>query len=171
MKLLICGPVGAGKTTFVSTLSEIPVVETDELASEAIGKEYTTVALDFGRLTLDEQVLHLFGTPGQDRYHFMWDVLAEGALGLVMLVAGDRPADFGNARRILEYVTSRHPIPFVLGVTRQDLEAVWRPAEIALFFGVPAHQVVGLDATSPTAAVRVLAQLLTFIRDSEELVP
>jgi len=121
LKLVVSGPVGAGKTTFISSLSEIPVVETDELASEDIGKEKTTVALDFGLLTLDGVPIHLFGTPGQERFDFVWDILVEGALGLVLLVAGDSPKDFPKARHILEYLTSRHPVPFVLGVTRQDL--------------------------------------------------
>jgi signal recognition particle receptor subunit beta len=94
LKLVVSGPVGAGKTTFIGSLSEIPVVETDELASEDIGKERTTVALDFGLLTLDGVPIHLFGTPGQERFDFVWDILVEGALGLVLLVAGDSPKDF-----------------------------------------------------------------------------
>ena len=88
MKLVISGPVGAGKTTFVQTLSETEVVATEAEASEDIGKKYTTVAFDFGTLNLDGQELLLYGTPGQDRFDFMWDVLCEGALGLTLLVAG-----------------------------------------------------------------------------------
>ena len=82
LKIVMAGPVGAGKTTFIRSLSEIPVVDTDEIATEDIGKETTTVAMDFGMLTLDEIPIFLFGTPGQDRFDFMWEVLCEGALGL-----------------------------------------------------------------------------------------
>lgn len=162
-KLVVSGPVGAGKTTFIQALSEIPVVETDEWASEEIGKEKTTVALDFGLLRLDGVPVYLFGTPGQERFDFVWDVLVEGALGLVLLVAGDRPGDFPKARRILEYLTSRHPVPFVVGVTRQDLPRVWGPEEVADYFGLPGEQVVGMNATSPTSATLALVRMLELV--------
>ncbi|MCS6868628.1 MAG: ATP/GTP-binding protein [Thermus sp.] len=160
---MVSGPVGAGKTTFIQSLSEIPVVETDELATEDIGKEKTTVALDYGLLTLDGVPVHLFGTPGQERFDFMWDVLVEGALGLVLLVAGDAPRDFPKARHILEYLTSRHPVPFVVGVTRQDLPRVWTPEEVALYFALPPEQVVGLNARSPTSATLALIRMLELV--------
>ncbi|MFD3005301.1 GTP-binding protein [Thermus tengchongensis] len=162
-KLVVSGPVGAGKTTFIQSLSEIPVVETDELATEEIGKEKTTVALDFGLLTLDGVPIYLFGTPGQERFDFMWDVLVEGALGLVLLVAGDQPRDFPKARYILEYLTSRHPVPFVVGVTRQDLPRVWTPEDVADYFGLPQEQVVGMNATSPTSATLALIRILELV--------
>lgn len=160
MKLVVSGPVGAGKTTFVQTLSETPVVSTEAEASEDIGKATTTVAFDFGTLILDGTELHLYGTPGQDRFDFMWDVLCEGALGLVLLVAGDKPSDFLHARHILEYITSRNPVPFVVGVTRQDLENVWKPQDIATYFDLPVSQVIGLVATSDDSARQVLISLL-----------
>ncbi|BDP44242.1 hypothetical protein DAETH_42110 (plasmid) [Deinococcus aetherius] len=160
LKLVVSGPVGAGKTTFVQTLSETPVVATEAEASEDIGKRHTTVAFDFGTLRLDGQELHLYGTPGQDRFSFMWEVLCEGALGLVLLVAGDRPQDFAHARNILDFITSRIPVPFLVGVTRQDLPRVWAPDDVALYFGLPERQVVGLNATDPDHARLLLASLL-----------
>lgn len=160
MKLVISGPVGAGKTTFVQTLSETEVIATEAEASEDIGKKYTTVAFDFGTLKLDGQELLLYGTPGQDRFDFMWDVLCEGALGLVLLVAGDKPDDFTQARNILEFITSRNPVPFVVGVTRQDCEKVWNPVDVASYFDLPIEQVIGLDATSNDSARDVLIRLL-----------
>ena len=160
LKLVISGPVGAGKTTFVQSLSEIPVVNTDELASEDIGKTMTTVALDFGMLTLDGIPVHLFGTPGQDRFDFMWEILCEGALGLLVLVAGDRPQDFPNARKIMEFITSRVAVPFLVGVTRQDLDKVWEPEDVAEYFDLEPAQVVGVNATSPTSSLLALVRLL-----------
>lgn len=160
LKLVVSGPVGAGKTTFVQTLSQTPVVATEAEASEDIGKANTTVAFDFGTLTLGGQELHLYGTPGQDRFSFMWEVLCEGALGLVLLVAGDRPQDFLPARNIFEFITSRIAVPFVIGVTRQDQPRVWAPADVALYFGLPEQHVLGLNATSEDEARQVLAHLL-----------
>jgi len=163
LKLVVSGPVGAGKTAFIQSLSETEVVETDEVASEDIGKERTTVAMDFGTLSLDGIPLYLFGTPGQDRFDFMWEILCEGALGMILLVAGDNPKDFPHARNILEFVTSRVPVPFVVGVTRQDLPRVWEPEDVADYFGLDDDQVVGLNATSPTASVLALITLLRLI--------
>lgn len=160
LKLVVAGPVGAGKTTFVQTLSETPVIATEAEASEDIGKRHTTVAFDFGTLTLDGQAVHLYGTPGQERFNFMWEVLCEGALGLVLLVAGDRPQDFAHARNILEFITSRVAVPFLIGVTRQDQPRVWTPGDVALYFDLPAPHVTGLNATEPGAARRVLIRLL-----------
>lgn len=160
MKLVISGPVGAGKTTFVQALSETEVISTEADATEDIGKPTTTVAFDFGTLNLDGQELHLYGTPGQDRFDFMWDVLCEGALGLVLLVAGNKPQDFLHARHILEFITSRNPVPFIVGVTRQDLPDVWQPADVAAYFDLPSAQVLGLVATDAESSRGILIRLL-----------
>jgi small GTP-binding protein len=164
LKLVIAGPVGAGKTTFIQSLSETEVVDTDEFASQDIGKAKTTVALDFGTLELDGVPIHLFGTPGQDRFDFMWEILCEGALGLILLVAGDRPMDFPHARRILEFITTRINVPFLVGVTRQDLPRVWDTEDVADYFELPSDQVIGLNATSSTSSVLSLIRLLETVQ-------
>lgn len=163
LKIVVSGPVGAGKTTFIRNLSVIDVIETEELSSEDIGKERTTVAFDFGILSAEDTVIHLYGTPGQDRFDFMWEVLCEGALGLILLVPGDRPRDYPHARNILEFVTSRIPVPFIVGVTRQDLGRVWEPEDVASYFDLELESVVAVNATLPESAQGAVSALLKAI--------
>ena len=168
LKIVVSGPVGAGKTTLIRTLSETEVVETDVTATEAIGKEQTTVAMDYGSLRLEDRTLYLFGMPGQERFDFMWELLLEGSLGMIMLVRGDKPQDFVQARRQLDYLVSRRDIPFVIGVTRQDVQPVWAPNEVAAFLGLPEERTIGLVATEAKSALVPLLRLLEIVVSGEK---
>ena len=120
-KILVTGPFNSGKTTFISSISEIDVVSTERGASEMENKGSTTVAMDFGRITLsDGDVLHLYGTPGQDRFDFMWEILSEGMLGYVVLLDGTKQTAFAQGKKILESFTGWSDAPYVVGLTRAD---------------------------------------------------
>jgi signal recognition particle receptor subunit beta len=143
IKILIAGGFGAGKTTLVSSISEIRPLRTEELLSErgelvdsthgVEQKTTTTVAMDFGRITIrDDLVVYLFGTPGQQRFWFMWDELAYGALGAVVMADTRRLADCFPSVDYFE----RNDMPFVVAVNcfdghrRYPLEAVRRALDL-----------------------------------------
>jgi hypothetical protein len=95
-------------------------------AQERSVKETTTIAMDFGRITVDnELVLYLFGTPGQKRFDFMWEILSEGMLGFVVIVDSTRPETFREARSILETFRAYAPTPYVVAANKQDREDAW----------------------------------------------
>lgn len=163
LKFVISGAVGAGKTTLIQTLSETTVISTDVRASEDIGKESTTVAFDFGTIRLGEDLLLLFGTPGQERFDFMWEVLCEGAMGLLLLVSGTRPGDFRHSRHILDFIQSRYAFPYLLGVTHQDQPDAWEAEDVAAYFDTPPDRVIGLNTTSPEDCRKAVSTLLTLL--------
>ena len=129
VKMVVTGPFSAGKTEFIRSVSEIDVVSTERKISsseEKTVKQATTVAMDFGRITVDEDlVLYLFGTPGQKRFDFMWEILSEGMLGFIVLVDSTRPETFREARSILETFRAYAPTPYVVAANKQDKPDAW----------------------------------------------
>ncbi len=119
-KILVTGAFNAGKTTFIRSVSEIDPVYTDKKMLET--EEFTTVAMDFGRITIDQDIsLYLFGTPGQERFDFMWEILREDIIGFVLLVDSTIP-DLDATGRILEFLSKESDIPYVVACTKQDQE-------------------------------------------------
>ena len=164
VKMVVTGPFSAGKTQFIQTISEIDVVATERKISrpEERIKDQTTVAMDFGRITVDNDlVLYLFGTPGQRRFNFMWEILSEGMLGFVVLLDSVRPETFREARDILETFRAYAPVPYVVAANKQDMSDAWTPDDLRIALRIPPDvKVLPCVATSRQSVKNVLLELL-----------
>ena len=171
---MITGPFAAGKTTLIRTISEITVLSTERGISDSTKsrKNETTVAMDFGRITIDrELVLYLFGTPGQERFDFMWEILGEGMLGYVLLLDADRPDSLAEATGILEAFRRMARVPFVVALNRttgvDEMEEARIRQTLRIDTNVP---LVPCDATDKESVKAVLLALLYSVLDEVETV-
>jgi uncharacterized protein len=167
MRLVVTGGVGAGKSTFIRSVSEIEVVDTDRKATDEVSdlKHNTTVSMDFGKLNFGpEMALHIYGTPGQARFSFMWDILIERAHAYILLIAAHRPSEFHHARRILNFMNQRMDIPMIVGITHNDCEGAWTKENIALALGfIDAEScppIVEVNANDEESVVQALILLV-----------
>ncbi|MFJ5531315.1 GTP-binding protein [Streptomyces sp. NPDC093261] len=167
-KIVVAGGFGVGKTTLVTAVSEITPLQTEALMTEASQetddltetpeKLTTTVAMDFGRITLDDDlVLYLFGTPGQQRFWFMWDDLVRGAIGAVVLADTRRLADCFPA---LDYFESSG-LPYVVAVNHFDGSERFEPEDVREALTIPAHiPVMIMDARRRISVIETLLALV-----------
>ena len=164
VKMVVTGPFSSGKTQFIQTVSEIDVVATErKISSESERiKETTTVAMDFGRITVDDDlVLYLFGTPGQKRFDFMWEILSEGMLGFVVMVDSSRPEPFREARRLLETFRAYAPTPYVVTANKQDLPDAWDPEDMRIALRLSSDvKLLPCTATDKESVKNALLELL-----------
>lgn len=138
LRLVVAGTPGSGKSTFVRTISDIEVIDTDRSATDqtALLKPKTTVAFDYGRFVYGSTVeIQIYGTPGQSRFNFMWDFLIQRAHTYILLVAAHRPNDFHYARQILLFMNQRVQIPMLIGITHTDCPGACNSDEIMLRLG------------------------------------
>lgn len=173
VKMVVTGPFNAGKTQFIRTVSEIDVVSTErKISSEAEKiKQTTTVAMDFGRITVDDDlVLYLFGTPGQKRFDFMWEILSEGMLGFIVLVDSARPETFREARGILHTFRAYAPTPYVVAANKQDMEDAWdlEDLRIALKLDKKIKLLPSIASDKETVKTVLLELLYSILEEMDE---
>jgi small GTP-binding protein len=173
VKMVVTGPFSAGKTEFIRSVSEIDVVSTERKISsnqEKAIKEATTVAMDFGRITVDDDlVLYLFGTPGQRRFDFMWEILSEGMLGFVVMVDSTRPETFREARSILETFRAYAPTPYVVAANKQDMKDAWEVEDMRHALRLDSKvKLVPCTATDRDSVKAILLELLYSILNEME---
>ncbi|GAA3296461.1 GTP-binding protein [Streptomyces cinereospinus] len=167
-KIVVAGGFGVGKTTLVTSVSEITPLQTEALMTEASeetddltgtpDKRTTTVAMDFGRITLDDDlVLYLFGTPGQQRFWFMWDDLVRGAIGAVVMADTRRLKDCFPA---LDYFESCG-LPYVVAVNHFDGSERFEPDDVREALTIPRHiPVMIMDARRRISVIETLLSLV-----------
>ena len=177
VKMVVTGPFSAGKTSFIGSISEIAVVRTERKITDETRsvKQATTVAMDFGRITIDKDlILYLFGTPGQKRFDFMWEILSEGMLGFIVVVDSSRPETFHEARRILDTFRSYSDTPYVIAANKQDDEDAWPPEDLKIALGLePYVRVLPCIASNKASVKNILLELLYVILEKtpEESLP
>ncbi len=162
-KLVVTGAFNAGKTTFVNTLSEIEPDNTDKATrnqAERKIKTTTTVALDYGRVRINSSsIVHLFGTPGQDRFDFMRDILADDMQGFIFLIDSTDPHSLGQATRLLATFQQSGQVPYLLAVNKSDCHGL-SGEEIRRAFKLPAQQPIVPCVATDKASVRAVVERL-----------
>jgi len=176
-KLIITGPVGSGKTTAINSLTDNNAVQTDAPVSDAITlarKSTTTVAMDYGTLRVADEVIHVYGTPGQERFDFMWEILSEGADGLIILLDNNRNYPFRDLKffseQFAEFIAKSGRL--IIGVTRLDIREPLLPEVYEDWMeqlGLQA-EVINIDPRKKQDVLQLVHKVLALQAEAEDTV-
>jgi len=165
-KIVVTGPFNSGKTAFIRTISDIDVVMTERRITTAERgiKASTTVAMDYGRVELDGRTLHLYGTPGQARFNFMWEILAREMSGFIVLADSTDPASFPETGELISTFSVLQTVPYLIAANKADLRGAVSLAQVRQAAGVsPDITVMPCVAIHKTSVRQVLQQLIALI--------
>lgn len=172
-KILITGPFNSGKTTLIKLISDEQLTGNDVEATDDLAqyKSMTTVSLDFGVLHIDEDLkVHLFGTPGQARFNFMWKTLSQGALGTVLLVDSSSQQAIDEAKEMYDFYSNLPGCPIVIGATKQDLPQAKSIEHIRTELGAEGVYIVACNPCIKEDAKKVVIALLEEVIEKESCV-
>ncbi|MDX8376950.1 MAG: GTP-binding protein [Mariprofundales bacterium] len=169
-KLIVTGPFNAGKSTLIQFLSDRQGAGTEVAASERANiKALTTVGLDFGILDVDETLeVHLFGTPGQARFNFMWKILSKGALGSIFLIDSSDSRSLEEAQKIFTMFKELENMPIVVGASKRDLPDAMPLSELAEYLNLGNVPILPCDPRDKESAKVLVLSLLQEILMKED---
>ncbi len=167
-KIVVTGPFNSGKTAFIRTISDIDVVMTERriTTAERGVKALTTVAMDYGRVELDGKTLHLYGTPGQARFDFMWEILAREMHGFVVLTDSTDPSSFPEAGELVNIFTAFQSVPYLVVANKADLRNAVPAVEIRRRAGIGQNVAIMPCIATQKASVRQVLRQLVFLMNS-----
>ncbi|MEA3308772.1 MAG: ADP-ribosylation factor-like protein [Chloroflexota bacterium] len=167
-KILVTGTFNSGKTQFVREASDIDIVTTERRITEpqdAQVKEETTVAMDYGQVRVGKRLLHLYGTPGQARFEFMWEILARDMDAFILLVDSEDRGSLIEVIHIMRVLRKRSKVPYLIAANKQDRRKALSPTEIARLLkvgkSVPVVSCIARDGQSVRRVLERTIELLT----------
>lgn len=177
MRLIVTGAVDTGKSSLVRAVSEIKTVdiEPQATAQTSLLQGKATIALDYGRVHFDPDMsIQLYGTPGQPRFDFIWDLLMRRAHASIVLVAANRPGNFHSTSRLLSFLETRVQIPMIIGLTHTDCAGAWSMEDVAIALGYANPKtrptMVKVNPTQKASVVKALRTLVEQYRSRKSSV-
>jgi small GTP-binding protein len=161
-KILVTGPFNAGKTEFTRTISDIPIVTTERPISDRFKsvKDETTVAMDYGQLRLNSDLFHLYGTPGQPRFDFMWDILSKEMHAFIVLVDSHDREGLLQGKRLIRTFRRKGRVPYLVVANKQDMANALSVEAVGKALGLDEKTAIAPCVATDRASVRNVLQEL-----------